>query len=307
MEPFEPGLGSFAEGEPAATCLYILLDGELGCPPQRRRRRPAHQERHSAASTPGPCERLHRRGRPASLHSSTRRDRPRPRFFVLDADDFAQLMRDWFPMAMHLLEGLFFGMRNTQQPTGQRERLLALGSLSAGLDPRAQQPGSGRRAGDQHAARARRRDAPQVGPARRGLRPRGPGDAGPAAGRCRRACRESARARPAGGRRPRGRARRLARRPRHLGAAGISRRRSSRPGSTLPWLEQLRPTAAGALLEGAMRWLTYSVETEVLMGEIEDAIDPHLRPSSRRRSSTPSWTGHRIRSSTSTSCSTARC
>ena len=34
---------------------------------------------------------------------------------------------------MHLLEGLFFGMRNTQQVIGQRERLLALGSLSAGL------------------------------------------------------------------------------------------------------------------------------------------------------------------------------
>jgi signal transduction histidine kinase len=42
-------------------------------------------------------------------------------------------MRDWFPMAVHLLEGLFFGIQNTQQVVGQRERLLALGSLSAGL------------------------------------------------------------------------------------------------------------------------------------------------------------------------------
>ena len=31
------------------------------------------------------------------------------RFFVLDAADFAAVMRDWFPMAVHLLEGLFFG------------------------------------------------------------------------------------------------------------------------------------------------------------------------------------------------------
>jgi len=52
---------------------------------------------------------------------------------VLDADKFAQLMAEWFPMALHLLEGLFFGNRNTQQAIGQRERLLALGSLSAGL------------------------------------------------------------------------------------------------------------------------------------------------------------------------------
>ena len=34
---------------------------------------------------------------------------------------------------MHLLEGLFFGMRNIQTVIGERERLLALGSLSAGL------------------------------------------------------------------------------------------------------------------------------------------------------------------------------
>jgi signal transduction histidine kinase len=55
------------------------------------------------------------------------------RFFVLSADKFAQLMREWFPMPLHLLEGLFFGSRNVQQVTEQRERLLALGSLSAGL------------------------------------------------------------------------------------------------------------------------------------------------------------------------------
>jgi signal transduction histidine kinase len=36
-------------------------------------------------------------------------------------------------MATHLLEGLFFGQQNAQQVIGQRERLLALGSLTAGL------------------------------------------------------------------------------------------------------------------------------------------------------------------------------
>src|SRR5258708_16104610 len=55
------------------------------------------------------------------------------RFFVLDATDFAQLMHEWFPMAVHLLEGLFFGVQASQRATGERERLLALGSLSAGL------------------------------------------------------------------------------------------------------------------------------------------------------------------------------
>jgi signal transduction histidine kinase len=55
------------------------------------------------------------------------------RFFVLSAEDFGSMMRDWFPMAIHLLEGLVFGMRNTQAVIGERQRLAALGSLTSGL------------------------------------------------------------------------------------------------------------------------------------------------------------------------------
>jgi signal transduction histidine kinase len=54
-------------------------------------------------------------------------------FFVLSAEDFGAMMRDWFPMALHLLEGLTLGMRNTQAAIGERQRLVALGALSAGL------------------------------------------------------------------------------------------------------------------------------------------------------------------------------
>ncbi|MEU7904452.1 ATP-binding protein [Actinoplanes sp. NPDC049118] len=54
-------------------------------------------------------------------------------FFVLSAEDFGWLMREWFPMALHLLEGLTLGMRNTQAAIGERQRLVALGALSAGL------------------------------------------------------------------------------------------------------------------------------------------------------------------------------
>src|SRR6202161_4941416 len=55
------------------------------------------------------------------------------RFFVLDANCFAEMMTTWFPMAVHLLEGAFFGSKAANQAINQRERLLALGSLSAGL------------------------------------------------------------------------------------------------------------------------------------------------------------------------------
>ncbi len=69
---------------------------------------------------------------PQVYNNSLRATEP-SRFYVLAAGKFAQLMTDWFPMATHLLEGLLFGTKNAQEAVGQRERLLALGSLSAGL------------------------------------------------------------------------------------------------------------------------------------------------------------------------------
>src|SRR5919206_2614334 len=54
-------------------------------------------------------------------------------FFVLSAQDFGWLMREWFPMAIHLLEGLTIGMRDRQAAVSVRQRLMALGALSAGL------------------------------------------------------------------------------------------------------------------------------------------------------------------------------
>jgi signal transduction histidine kinase len=54
-------------------------------------------------------------------------------FLALPAQEFAAVFRRWFPMAVHLLQGLFVGLRNTNEVVGQRERLLALGKLTAGL------------------------------------------------------------------------------------------------------------------------------------------------------------------------------
>src|SRR3712207_1849058 len=55
------------------------------------------------------------------------------RFLALPADEFATVFRRWYPMAVHLLEGMFVGQRNAAELVGQRERLLALGKLTAGL------------------------------------------------------------------------------------------------------------------------------------------------------------------------------
>jgi len=52
---------------------------------------------------------------------------------ALPARDFATEFARWFPMAMHLLEGMLLGMRKSNSQVAERERLLALGKLSAGL------------------------------------------------------------------------------------------------------------------------------------------------------------------------------
>jgi signal transduction histidine kinase len=54
-------------------------------------------------------------------------------FLALPAGEFALQFRRWYPMAVHLLQGLFIGTRNSNELVGQRERLLALGKLTAGL------------------------------------------------------------------------------------------------------------------------------------------------------------------------------
>jgi signal transduction histidine kinase len=65
-------------------------------------------------------------------NASVRVTRP-SRFFVLDAGAFAEFMKTQFPMAVHLLEGHMVGGRRQSQIIGQREKLLALGTITAGL------------------------------------------------------------------------------------------------------------------------------------------------------------------------------
>jgi signal transduction histidine kinase len=126
----EPGI-VYAEGEPAAA-FYVLLSGEVTL----SRRVGADDVETTRSSSPGVYAGAffaYLGDRVPQVYNNSMRAIERSRFFVLEAPKFAQLMADWFPMAKHLLEGLFFGTRSVQEAIGQRERLLALGALSAGL------------------------------------------------------------------------------------------------------------------------------------------------------------------------------
>jgi signal transduction histidine kinase len=126
----QPGL-VYAEGEPA-TCFYVLLSGEIAL----LRRVGSDDIETVRTSNPGVYAGAffaYLGDRLPQLYNNSMRAAVPARFFVLDADKFAELMTSWFPMAAHLLEGLLFGTKSAQEAVGQRERLLALGSLTAGL------------------------------------------------------------------------------------------------------------------------------------------------------------------------------
>jgi len=121
----------FAEGAPAE-CFYVLLEGTVVMsrrvgPDDVETGRTSQRGAYSGAWVAYMGDRV-----PQTYNGSMRAVEP-SRFFVLSASTFAELMNEWFPMAVHLLEGAFFGNKNWAQAIGQRERLLALGSLSAGL------------------------------------------------------------------------------------------------------------------------------------------------------------------------------
>ncbi|MGY1624518.1 ATP-binding protein [Geodermatophilus sp. SYSU D00965] len=119
------------EGEPA-TCFYVLLDGEMTMVrfvggSEVETIRTSQRGVYSGAVQFYIGERI------AQTYPGTVRAVTDCRFLALPAAEFEAVFRRWYPMAVHLLEGLFFGQRNIAELVSQRERLLALGKLSAGL------------------------------------------------------------------------------------------------------------------------------------------------------------------------------
>src|ERR1700733_2195704 len=121
----------YAEGDPA-TRFYVLLDGTV----LLSRRVGDDDIEVCRTSTPGAhagAWQAYLGDRVPQLYTNSMRVTEASRFIVLDATVFAELVNRWFPMAVHLIEGHIFYGTELQELTAQRERLLALGSLSAGL------------------------------------------------------------------------------------------------------------------------------------------------------------------------------
>ncbi|MFE0358316.1 ATP-binding protein [Streptomyces nigra] len=130
VERYEPG-PVYTEGEPA-TCFYVMIEGTVVLY-RRVGGDDVEVTRTSQRGVYAGAMQAYLGDRVRQVYNNSLRVTEPTRFFVLPSDTFAAIMQEWFPMAVHLLEGLFFGSKSAQQAIGQRERLLALGSLSAGL------------------------------------------------------------------------------------------------------------------------------------------------------------------------------
>jgi signal transduction histidine kinase len=131
VRSYPAGVTVYAAGEPA-TRLFVLLEGTLsmsvrGGGTEIETVRTDHRGAYAGAffaymDVPS-----------ARSYSSTVRAVTGCRFWELPADDFGWAMREWFPMATHMLEGFAIQGTATQEMVSTRERLVALGTVTAGL------------------------------------------------------------------------------------------------------------------------------------------------------------------------------
>jgi signal transduction histidine kinase len=268
VEVFEPGL-VYTEGEPAQN-LYVMIEGSVVMT-RRVGADDIEVSRTSQRGVYGGAYTAYLRDRVPQIYQNSLRATQPSRFYVLGADCFAQIMDEWFPMPVHLLEGLFFGNKKAVEAVGQRERLLALGSLTAGLTHELNNPAAA-------AVRATSSLRERVAGMRGKLRMIASGKFDPAKLEPLIELQQRA-------------AERVAKAP-QLDPIEASDREDEvtdwledhgchdgwqlapvfvQAGIYSDWLDQVADTVGPDMLEPSLRWLNYTVETELLMNEIEDA------------------------------------
>lgn len=272
VEHIDPGV-LYREGDPA-TDFYVMLEGSLA---MYRRVGVDDVEiaRTSQVGVYAGAWAAYLADRVPQTYAQTLRVLEPSRYYVLSADDFAGFMNDWFPMAVHLLEGLFFGQQSSQAAIGQRERLLALGSLSAGLTHELNNPAA---AATRATATLRERVA--------GMRHKlaliasGPYDREQLAQIIHLQEKAVVALAKARGSETVSSPLEVSDREDELGdwmedhriAGGWELAPSFVAADLGPaWLDMVASCVGEEVLEGAVRWLAYTLETESLMNEVEDA------------------------------------
>ncbi|HEX8919068.1 MAG TPA: ATP-binding protein, partial [Chloroflexota bacterium] len=120
----------FREGEPA-DFLWMLLDGELELS------RHIHGQKLKLMTTDrkgiyAGGFRAYGEGLGAAYRATIRATK-KSRLFRLSASELARLLWAWFPTGKHLLDGLFQTVEWIDSTVRERESLVALGTMAAGL------------------------------------------------------------------------------------------------------------------------------------------------------------------------------
>jgi signal transduction histidine kinase len=268
VEVIQPGL-VYAEGEPA-DWFYVLLDGTI-ITSRKVGADDVDITRTSQRGVYGGAFRAYVADRNPQVYTNSMRATEPSRFFVLSAECFAKLMHDWFPMAVHLLEGVITGGQATRDAIDRRERLLALGALSAGLTHELNNPAA---AAVRATASLRERISGVRG--KLAVIARGPYQRATLEALVK--LQENAVEKVAKAQKldPLTASDREDEVSDWLDANSITNGWQIAPtlvqaGLDPAWLETVRETVGEQTLEPAVRWLYYSVETELLMNEIDDA------------------------------------
>jgi signal transduction histidine kinase len=134
---FSPGEELFREAQPAEY-WWVLLEGTI-----RLVRRVGHEETVlGVMDSPGQWAGGFQAWDAHGVYLATGRGAARGRVLRVPAE----LLRDraiaWFPLGVHLIRGLFNTVRNIENMARQREALVALGTLAAGLAHEINNPAS---------------------------------------------------------------------------------------------------------------------------------------------------------------------
>ena len=155
---YPAGATIHAEGAPA-TCFFVLLSGMLAMSSRVQGGEIELFRSDYYGSYTGAFDaHLADRGVP-QLYPGTSRAVTDCRLFELPAADFGRAVREWFPMATHLLAGLQIQGRAATDTVARHERLVALGSVTAGLTHELNNPVAAVLRAEREAARHAGRDA----------------------------------------------------------------------------------------------------------------------------------------------------
>lgn len=129
---YKPGAIVHAEGMPAS-CFFVLISGTLAMGTRVEGGELELFRTDYCGAYTGAFNAFVMESDVPQVYQGTARAVTDCRFFEIPAPDFGRAVRDWFPMAAHLLEGSMTQGRAAADTVNRHEKLVALGSVTASL------------------------------------------------------------------------------------------------------------------------------------------------------------------------------